>query len=77
MAIVNLAVPRNAQEGNQLHFTIDMQEVRIVQTTTVSSAPSSIVAKSQGKKTSRTLDETKDGPQRRMLKQIFTAAGAR
>lgn len=61
MVAVSLAVPRNVDTGNVLQFTIDMQEIRIVQTSTTTIAvPQSVTSANKGKKTPQTLDPTKD-----------------
>lgn len=71
MAIVNLAVPRNADNGNILRFTIDMQEIRIVQTTTTLVAtPATITPISKGKQTPKTLDPVQDKQQVDFLTQL-------
>lgn len=75
MAITDLSVPRNVNDGNVLHFNIEMQEVRIVQTTTVNTTPSKITPVNKGKKTPVTLDETKDVKPISFAKAVLNSFG--
>ncbi len=57
MAAVNYAVQRNVDLGNTLRFTIDFQELRIVETQTVAALPSSKQEKKRGHQAPKPADE--------------------
>ena len=57
MAIVNLNIPRNADNSNASPFTIDLQQVRLVETVTVTALPERAKGpKKQGFKPAKDLD---------------------
>ncbi len=60
MAAVNYAVQRNVDNGNTLRFTIDFQELRIVETQTVAALPSSQKPKARGHQAPKPAEKTEE-----------------
>jgi hypothetical protein len=75
MACLNFAVPRNAQLGNALRFTMDFQRIIFVNTETVAALPSRST-KHRGAKTGKEVkDPTTQAKARSTLKAIVSSFG--
>lgn len=76
-AIVNFSVPRDASSGNALNATIDLQEIRTVDTQTVAALPSKVQKTHRGAKAPKQLDDSdsKATKSRSVLKSLIGAIG--
>jgi len=56
MACTSFVVPRNAQNGNVLRFTMDLQHINFVTTQTVAALPAKIAPRHRGAKSGKEAD---------------------
>ena len=77
MACTSFSVPRDAQRGNALHFTMTFQVLRFVDTQTVAALPPRAKpAKHRGAKTGKQVDpKTEQEKQRSLLRSAVKALG--
>jgi hypothetical protein len=73
LACTNFVPTRNADKGNALHFTIDFEEIRLVDTQVVAALPPRTQKQHRGAKTGKQLDPKTDAQKISVLSKVTTS----
>ncbi len=73
MAIVNLSVPRNAESSNAVRFTIDMQELILVESLQVETLAAAHQEKKRGQTPNKEPEHKKEEVSRSLAKSLVNA----
>lgn len=74
MAMTSLSVPRNAQSGNSIRFTMEFRELKYVQTSFVSAPSKALGPKHDGQKPTTTATPQQEEPAKSVASAIFDKA---